>query len=105
MQGILNDRKKDQERNPDDDPSSGSDLEEESINAAKEVEKDAEESELIAGKLKGDKLRALILTPTRELAIQIKNHIQVTLIIKSKFLSKNNWSQQFAYIVFLALYL
>lgn len=33
--------------------------------------------ELLVGKKRGDKLRALILTPTRELAMQIKNHIQV----------------------------
>ena len=43
-----------------------------------EVEEEEDDlKELLVGKKRGDKLRALILTPTRELAMQIKNHIQV----------------------------
>ena len=53
----------------------------EQIETVETMEDEEVEKDLVAGKLKGDKLRALILTPTRELAIQIKNHIQVLLLL------------------------
>ena len=95
LQGILNDRKKDEERKLnkdiseaepedfDDEPPEEELLLDEQIETVETMENEDEEAEkdLVAGKLKGDKLRALILTPTRELAIQIKNHIQVLLLL------------------------
>ena len=92
VQGILNDRKKDEERKLnkdisepepedfDDEPPEEELLLDEQIETVETMEDEEVEKDLVAGKLKGDKLRALILTPTRELAIQIKNHIQHILV-------------------------
>ena len=72
----MNDRIKDMERKEEEE---GKEKEKEHENDEDhEVEEEEDDlKELLVGKKRGDKLRALILTPTRELAMQIKNHIQV----------------------------
>ena len=70
----MNDRIKDMERKEKEEEKMTEDENDEDH----EVEDEENDlKELLVGKKRGDKLRALILTPTRELAMQIKNHIQV----------------------------
>ena len=71
----MNDRIKDMERKEKEEEEEMKEDENDEDHEVEEEEHDLKE--LLVGKKRGDKLRALILTPTRELAMQIKNHIQV----------------------------
>ena len=86
----MNDRVRDQERKEKDDKEKKEKMELETEENDDEIDEDheneEEEEELLVGKKRGDKLRALILTPTRELAMQIKNHIQVSLFYIKRYL-------------------
>eukprot|EP00088_Acartia_fossae_P005264 TRINITY_DN1230_c0_g1_i3.p1 TRINITY_DN1230_c0_g1~~TRINITY_DN1230_c0_g1_i3.p1 ORF type:complete len:779 (-),score=169.93 TRINITY_DN1230_c0_g1_i3:56-2359(-) len=68
IQGILEDRKRELDGQSNAEGEGKSDVDD-------DIGGQAEEEDLAVGK-QGGKLRALIMTPTRELAIQIKDHIQ-----------------------------
>ena len=70
FQGILEDRKRELDGQSNEEGGEDKTVEDEENGGQ------ADEDDLAVGK-EGGKLRALIMTPTRELAIQIKDHIQV----------------------------
>ena len=89
MQGILNDKKREAK---------------EGRNVSFQNSVDAEDDDEVLSNVEGETvhkqggvLRSLILTPTRELAMQIKDHIQV-----DPFL---NTGQKFLVLIFIILFL